>query len=641
MHRIRGIYVPSCFNVIYQPDGTVDAIEPLIAYYRFVEKALIPDIEEYPFPDRQVVPFTGLVHDRLAVEISRGCTRGCRFCQAGMTYRPVRERAPESILETSEKALRLTGYDDISLLSLSSGDYSSIGPLLTALMDRQSNNKVAVSLPSLRIDTLDAPLMEQIKRVRKTGFTLAPEAGNDRLRTIINKGLRQKDILETARAVYGMGWNLIKLYFMIGLPFEEENDLQDIINLAKQIVGQAGRKGKRAKLNVSISTFVPKSHTPFMWYPQITSKESRRRIQFIRNGLKGSPVRVKWNQPELSWLEGIFSRGDRRLSRALVEAWRLGARFDAWGECFRVEIWKKAFKATGVNPDFYLHRKRSPSETMPWDHIKSGVTNKYLKKEWEKAQSEIQTPDCREKCLECGVCDHKIVDPVLFKDWDSPGMKNLSTAPPIPESRKYCLTFTKLDHARYLGHLELVSVFIRALKRAGLNLVYSRGFHPMPKVSFACALPVGTESIQETVDIEVAGKGDIASLKNIINRQLPDGISVTSVDEVPHNRKRQLLLESHFLMTLNGLELKKDDLDRFLMSDDFPVVKINKKGEHKINARPLVKSLKLISPDEIELVIQHLSGPQLKPAEIVKSIFTLKDSQATGIKILKTRQILE
>ena len=639
--RIKGVYVPSFFSVRYERDGRVHTIEPLLPDYPIVEKAIVPDIEDYPFPDRQVVPFAKLVHDRLAIEIFRGCTRGCRFCQAGMIYRPVRERSPESIINKVQKGLELTGYEEITLLSLSSGDYGCIGHLLMALADRLSSGKVPINLPSLRADSLDTSWISQLKRVKKTGFTLAPEAGNDRLRRIINKGLTQEAILETARAIYEAGWNLIKLYFMVGLPFEEEEDIQDIIRLAKQIKGMAGKKGKRARLNIHISTFVPKSHTPFMWVSQIPLEESRRRMQLILKQLSDSSLHVKWNHPEVSWVEGVFSRGDRRLSKVLIEAWKLGAKFDSWGEHFQMETWQQAFQLTGIDPGFFLYRERSLDEILPWDHIKSGVNKDFFKREWERAQMEKLTPDCRKKCLECGVCDHQYVDPILFEecssleDLEKTPVKN---APALPKTIR--LTFTKLERAKFLGHLELVRVFVRALRRAGLNIVYSGGFHPMPKVSFASALPVGTESMQETVDIEITESTDLGPLKDSINRQLPSGITITAAKEISISNKKERLKETHFIITVKGVKLKKGHLERFLESDYFPVVKVTKKGEHEVNARPLVRSMSLDAPNRINLAIRHTSGPGLKSSQIVKGVFSLNDSQLNDMRILKIGQVL-
>ena len=609
---VRGVYVPSFFKTHYGPEGLIDAIEPLVSGYSIIEKAVVPDIDAYPFPDCQVVPFTESIHDRLAIELFRGCTRGCRFCQAGMIYRPVRERAPESVLDKAERGLRLTGYEDLTLLSLSSGDYSCIEPLLKALMNRHSREHISISLPSLTIDSLSVFLMDQIKRVRKTGFTLAPEAGSDRLRRIINKGLTQKDIIETSRAVYGSGWNLIKLYFMIGLPWEEEEDLHDIISLAKEILSLSGKRGNRNRLNVSVSTFVPKSHTPFMWCSQIPLEESKRRIQLIRDGLKGGPVRVKWNQSELSWLEGVFSRGDRRLSRVVFEAWKLGARFDGWGERFKMEIWEEAFRRAVVDPCFYLHRERTLDEVMPWDHIRSGVTKAFHKSEWKKAQNRELSPDCRGECLGCGVCDNKGIAPVLYKQSDfTPILDKPPLKQTIASSKKYRLTFTKLKDARFLGHLELLRVFIMAFKRAELDLVYSKGFHPKPKISFACALPVGTESVQETVNIELAEASNLFSLSTRINRQLPPGIIVTSVKDISFDKKGGKVKESRFLIAVRGFEMKREALERFFETDYFPVVKISKKGEYEINARSLVKSMSFIPPGMIKLTVRHTSGPEL------------------------------
>ena len=641
LSRIKGVYIPSYFRIHHSPEGYVEAIEPLVSDCRVVEKAVITGLDDYPFPESQVVPFTELVHDRLAFEIARGCSRGCRFCQAGMIYRPVRERSPVSILEKASKALGLTGYEDLSLLSLSSGDYSCLGPLLKVLMDRQCDGKVALSFPSLRIDSLNHLLIEQVKRVRKTGFTLAPEVGSDRLRRVINKGLTQEEILEAARAVFTAGWRLIKLYFMIGLPLEEERDIYGIIHLAKEVAALAGKKGKRAALNLSVATFVPKANTPFMWVSQIDLEESRRKIRLIQQELKGTRVRVKWNQPELSWLEGIFARGDRRLSRVIAEAWKLGAKFDAWGEHFQMAIWKEAFSRVGLDPNFYLYRERSLDEVLPWEHISPGVSKEYLIREWERAQEGKLTPDCREKCLECGVCDHKTVDPVLFKHWNSledAGKSPVSTqlAPP----RKYRLTFTKRDRARYLSHLELVKVFVRASRRAGLSLAYSKGYHPMPRLSFHCALPVGTESMHETLDIQLAESLDTDTLKTNLNQQLPEGISVTSATEISFAKKKDRLKESHFLITLDGIELREKDLYRFLGSDYFPVAKVTKKGEYEVNIRSLVKSMRLTSPNSLELALKHGSGPELRPAELIRNIFSLEQSHLTGIRILKINQIL-
>jgi len=631
--RIQGMYVPGFFQASYKKDGTISALKPRLRAYEAVTKAIVSDINPYLPPERLIVPYAELVHDRLALEISRGCTRGCRFCQAGMIYRPVREREPGSVLSSAKRGLGQTGFEELSLLSLSSGDYGCLGPLLQALMDEQAEGKVSVSLPSLRVDSLDPAWFEQIKRVRKTGFTLAPEAGNDRLRRIINKKLTDQEILSMAGKIFEAGWELIKLYFMIGLPGEKESDLFDIVRLAKEVARKGGRRGK---VNASVAVFVPKSHTPFMWMPQITLEEGRRKLGLLREAFKNSPVRLKWNQPEMSRLEGVFARGDRRLAEVLIRAWEKGARYDAWSEHFSPSLWEEAFGEAGLDPGFYLHRERDLDETLPWDHIRSGVTKAFLLEELQKARHEIESPDCRERCLACGVCDHDKVKPVFCKPWAPPGAGR--PVPPTGQEKKYRVVFSKTGPLRHLSHLEVVRLFIRALRRAGIAFVFSAGYHPMPKISFAAALPVGTESLHETMDIRVYGAGPASTFREQLARELPAGIRILSVMESAPESKSPKLAESSYEITLNGREIDEAAMEAFLGAAAFPVLRKGKKGEKRIDVRPLVKSMEILDSGRVRLVLKHSQGPGAKPEEIVKSVFAVEEEGI--LRVVKTSEVL-
>jgi len=661
LSKFRGIYIPSFFKPHYDTKGIIQYLEPLIEGYTGVEKAIVPDLNCYPFPSKQIVPFTELVHDRFTIEIARGCSRGCRFCQAGMIYRPVRERDPLEILRIAETGLHETGFEDLSLLSLSSGDYGCVLPLLKELMVKVADRHVAVSFSSLRIDRIISLLMEEIKKVRKTSFTIAPEAGSQRLRDVINKGLIDDQILDTAREIYEGGWNLIKLYFMIGLPYEGDIDLKSIVELSKRISRLAPKGRKGHVLNVSIASFVPKAHTPFAWLPQIELEESKRRINLIRERLQSHKVRVKWNKPEASWLEGIFARGDRRLTGVLVEAWQQGARFDSWSEHLNLDIWRKAFQRHRLDPDFYLLRERGHDEILPWEHINPGISKEFLLGEWQKAMKGEGSPDCRKHCLNCGVCNGSNIAPVLFDSRHpfppaKPARHSKASAEADRHERagkeevtyqskeskekvkRYRLRFTKLEKTRHLSHLELVRLFIRAFRRAGMDLAYSGGYHPMPKVSFALALPVGVESLSEIMDVQVKNIQDISLTIERLNRELPSGIKVHLMEEISIKAPPPRIKESNFHVRIDGF-FNKEDLDRFLSVNTFPVIRKRRNGDRTVDIRYLVKDLNLLSKDELELVVRHGIGPEMKPAEIIKEVFALPDSQMEGIRILKTKDV--
>jgi len=635
---IQGVYVPSFFSVCYSPQGTVNRIEALHPGYGRVEKAVIRDLNAFPFPSRQIVPLSEPVHDRFTIEIARGCSRGCRFCQAGMIYRPVRERSPQEILRIAQRGLQETGFEDLSLLSLSSGDYSCLVPLVRELMARAASHHVALSFSSLRADGIISPLMEEIKKVRKTSFTIAPEAGSQRLRDAINKGLTEEQILHAVGEIYGAGWNLIKLYFMIGLPGEQESDIEAIVKLSRKIAQLAPRRRGGNVLNVSVATFVPKSHTPFQWLPQLELERAKQKIDYIRERFHTKRVKVKWNKPEASWLEGIFSRGDRRLTKALIDAWGEGARFDSWSEHLNLDIWRKAFDRQGLNPDSYLYRQRDEREILPWEHIHSGVSKEFLLDEWRKAQRGETTPDCRERCSDCGVCKDLSVLPVLFNE--SAAMDTSSPAKGRMEGRmrRFRIRFTKLKRERYLSHLELVRLFLRAFRRAGIPLVYSNGYHPMPKVSFATALPVGMESMDEVADLSLYDRGKIQRLESI-NRELPPGVTVLSIEEVPPKERPPQVKESAFQVTVPG-SVPQEDIFRFLALSAYPVTQKRRKGERTVDIRSQVKELRLVSDGEIEMVVRHDGGPSMKPSEIMENICSLSGSQSEGIRVLKTRSIL-
>jgi radical SAM family uncharacterized protein/radical SAM-linked protein len=626
---LRGVYVPA----IHTGNERIG-------------KRTITDPDAWRQPLCPVVPLMKTIHDRVTLEIARGCTRGCRFCQAGMVWRPVRERTPAVLEEMAEAMLRATGHDEISLLSLSSGDYSRIEPLLTTLMDRYYARRIAIALPSLRAETLTPQLIEGIRRVRKTNFTLAPEAGTQRLRDVINKGNTEKELLATTERVFAAGWKAVKLYFMLGLPGEREEDLEGIAELARRVLRTAKNRGQ---VTVSLSTFVPKPHTPFQWQRQIGIGEIVDRQEFFKRRLKNRNISVKWHDARMSLLEGIFSRGGEETGNLIETAFRLGCRFDGWSDRFRFDLWEEALRQTGIDAGAYL-RERPRSGIFPWERIDCGVRRDFLLAEAEKAEAGEATPDCRTgSCSDCGVCDHKTIR-VVTAPADAPVGTLVSTFAGRGDAggpeRAFRLRFTKLGPARFLSHMELSSALSRAMMLGGIFFVYSQGFHPHPRISFAVATAVGMESRGEFADIRIQDpQVELKTLVARINAGLPSGVAVTVMRELPpHDFSLAKLVKGFVYDIILPEGISEENLDRiesgilhFLEAEHFNV---NREANGKTvikEIRPLVTDLAL-DRSARRICLAARFGPEgtVRPADLLTSLFGFSPAAARGVRIVKT-----
>jgi len=632
---ISGVYVPQ----IHAKDT-------------MIKKRIVADLNDAPFPANPIVPLMKTIHDRVTLEIARGCTRGCRFCQAGMVWRPVRERNPGVIVRMADRMLMATGCDELSLLSLSTGDYSRIEPLFVRLANRYADRKVALALPSMRVETLTARMIEEIKRVRKTSFTLAPEAGTQRLRNIINKGNTEEDLLTTTRRVFEAGWKSIKLYFMLGLPGETEEDLQGIVDLGYKCL----REGKnRGQVTVSVSTFVPKAHTPFQWQRQIGMEETLDRQTFLKKRLKHRMINVKWHDNRMSLLEGLLSRGDERMAELIETVYRLGCRFDGWSDRFRFDLWETAIKEMGMVVDDAL-RARGFSEALPWDNIDCGISADFLKEEAEKALTGEATADCRlAPCSNCGVCDHKEVGLVIGKDDDQPDVEMQGQTPDkglaAGGEKRLRIRFHKKDQARFLSHLEISTALIRAVNRSGLEFIYSQGFHPHPKISFATATPVGMESDGEYVELHVRGwsadeRNTLGRLVDKINAALPAGVRIIAAEEIPSYGKTLFDLVKGFVYRLEIPDTVPGTVTAvfhhkiaiFLTSKEFMIVRQSKGKTVMKNIRPLVQNLAL-DPKSHTVTLTALlgeAGAAVRPIDILSEVLGLDDDAARSCRVTKT-----
>jgi radical SAM family uncharacterized protein/radical SAM-linked protein len=643
LSKIEGVYVPSFFSVSRDNNGH-QILTPQYEDHARIKRAIVPELTFGDFPISPIVPFGKPVHDRLRLEIARGCSRGCRFCQAGMIYRPVRERSLEDLLKITKTSLETTGYSDISLLSLSTGDYSQLTALMEELLMLSQGQCNAISLPSIRAEKLTPQLMELIKSVRKTGFTIAPEAGTQRLRDIINKNLTEESIANTVENALALGWKNIKLYFMTGLPFEQMDDIQGIADLTRRLASTY-TKGKQM-INASVTCFIPKAHTPFQNHAQMPLDETLEKLQYLKDNLRHPKVKLKWQDPKMSLLEGVWARGDRALAPLLVKAFELGCRLDGWSDHFDLNLWEQAFESTSINPAFYTTRQRVPGEPRPWDHIDSGIKKEFFESEFKKAQERALTPDCRENaCTGCGICNFKTIAPVLQKNSaDDPepisdkSQDKRTDGLPDDAFIKYELKFSKLEDARFFGHLEMSTIFQRAVKRTGLAVKYSKGFNPSMRMSFATALPLGMESEEESLYIYLEKGLNPHRIMAALNTQLPRGIEITDCALFRKSPQDQTTPDT-YQIEFAGPCIGQPELDRFLALPEFMVEDISKKGKiRKTDLRKALSSVRLISPICIEMTLTPYNARIVRPAELLGSGFGVDDTVLKDARIKKLKR---
>lgn len=643
---LEGVYIPNFYEPKYDSNG----FQTLKIQTRAqdmapetIRRAVIPELKRDDFPERPIVPFGKPIHDRLRVEVARGCSRGCRFCQAGMIYRPVRERSVGQLISLTEKSLATTGYEDVSLLSLSTGDYSGIVPLMQSLMARCEAERIAVSFPSLRAGTMSPELMTLVKKVRKTGFTMAVEAGSQRLRDIINKNIQREDVFSMVEDAFRLGWQVIKLYFMIGLPGEDQGDLDELVTMVKEIHKIKGPGGRKGKINVSVNTFIPKSHTPFQWAGQMPMATSRETIEELKRALKLPSVQFKWQDPENSFLEGLWARGDRRFSKLLLKAYEKGCRFDGWSDQFQFEKWREAIQDTDIDTDFFVTRSRDLDEPLPWDHIDMRIEKGFLQREWKKAREAASTPDCRDNaCTMCGACDHKNIKPVFS---GKEGVETKGSEPSVVEKgpefyKTLTVHYCKKESARFFGHLELVNILHRAIRRACIPVVYSQGFHPMPKISFEDPLPLGYESTGEAFYMRVPGHVNPDMVVQGLNSQLPEGLQVTDCRvEDPRKKDRGVRIET-YEVTLQKTKFDSCLLEQFKAEKEVVFRRLNRKGKVvETELKKVVRHLALVAPDKLLLVLSMTDGRTLRPGIVLEAVFHLSKATIRDARIIKTETV--
>jgi radical SAM family uncharacterized protein/radical SAM-linked protein len=610
-----------------------------------IRKRIVKSLDDAHFPDAPIVPYAPIVHDRVTIEISRGCTRGCRFCQAGMIYRPHRERSLENVLFLSRKSIENTGHEEISFTSLSTGDYSSLPSLIKTFNSICPQSHIAISLPSLRVGAVNREILREIKSVRKTGFTIAPEAGTKRLRNVINKDFTEEEYINTLERLFAEGWQKIKLYFMIGLPTETEEDIRGIIHMTETALLK-GRKitGNRVNINVGISAFVPKPHTPFQWSGQMPFKDLRVKQDILRKAFKRKGINFKGQHVELSLLEAVFSRGDMDCAHLLEAAWRGGCRFDSWSEIFDFNKWLSASEKTGINMFRCASRSLDLDKELPWEFINTGITGAFLKSEYKKALEEEITEDCRDVCCNCGIgcnpgirvpdvirqmTDGEILKPVIREPKTEIKTAHLFKKTPHTKLR---VRFSKTGILSYLSHREVITAILRATRRAKILLVYSGGFHPHPRISFGPALPLGVEGMNEYFDIEIASKVNPLDVPHILNSSLPRGLEILEAVPVTKNSVSLDDFISRYDYKIAIDKTMHKSIHSFLELPGYFV----SRGKTKVDIRPMVEKAE-INNGYLDITLVDTDAARVRLYELLQGMFQKPVEEIQTLSIRRAR----
>jgi radical SAM family uncharacterized protein/radical SAM-linked protein len=632
---IPGVYVPSLYRA-EEVSGASAAVPADPRAPARVCRRLERSLGRSNYPARPVVPITEATHDRLSIEIARGCTRGCRFCQAGMVTRPVRNREVADVTSLVDEGIASTGYDEVSLLSLSASDHPDLRELVSSINERLFDQRVGISLPSLRADRFGLELAEGIGRVRRAGLTIAPEAGTQRLRDVVNKNENEDGILETVDVAFGSGWSRIKLYFMIGLPTETDEDVEGIVDLVRKVRAVARSHRRDARINVSISPFVPKAHTPFQWERQDSIAETQRKEALLAAGLRMRGVRFALRDPEVSFLEGAMARGGRDLSGAIEDAWRRGARFEGWTETFDFGLWRGALSHAGIDPE----RSAGPlplDRPLPWDHIAGGPSREFLLEERERALRGEATGDCRDSgCLSCGVCTEEHGTPRAMAP--SAGARAESAGRVVYGRRerrrrrseagaadRFRVRYAKGEPVRFLSHLDLVRALTRAASMSGLPLKFTQGFNPHPKMAYGPPLPVGATGEAEYIDIEFARPVEAGDVIDSLATGLPNGLTILSARPARSRRSaaaetvaaEYVIRDAPGLGGLSGDEIRRR-IERLRSTGSAEVPK----GDRTRMIRPAEQVLEIelvaAAPPVVRVVLAVGEGGSMRALDVVR-----------------------